>query len=167
MSENNLEKNNLEGIEFYNASDDDLEFLAKVYYATRIEEFSMFGWSEDQLKSLLEMQFNSQKQSYSIQFPAAEHLIICLYQEKIGRIIINRTSEDLRLVDIALLPEFRNLGVGSKIITDLIEEAKRKTLPLTLQVARSNSAAFRLYQKIGFQVTGENEMYISMEWKIL
>lgn len=167
MSENNLGNKNFEGIEFYNVSDDDLEFLSKVYFSTRIEEFAMFGWSEAQLESLIEMQFNSQKQSYSIQFPDAEHSIICLDQKKIGRIIVNRTSHEIRLVDIALLPEFRNSGVGSKIITDLTEEAKRKNLPLTLQVARNNSAAFRLYQKLGFQVTDENEMYISMEWKIL
>lgn len=167
MEENNLGKTNLDEIEIYSVSVDDAEFLKEVYYSTRIEEFSMFGWSEDQITNILEMQFNSQKQAYSLQFPEAENLIICLNKERIGRIITNRTANELKLIDISLLPKFRNMGVGTKLITNLIKEATVKNLPLTLQVARNNPAAFRLYQKLGFQVTGENEMYISMEYKKL
>jgi ribosomal protein S18 acetylase RimI-like enzyme len=165
MTENNFRKTNLEEIEIYNASDDDIEFLSEVYYSTRFEEFSSFGWSEAQIRNLLEMQFNVQKQAYSFQFPEAESLIICKNKEKIGRIIINRTTTELRLVDISLLPQFRNFGIGTKLITDLSKEATDKKLPLSLRVAQNNQAAFRLYQKLGFQVTDENEMYISMKWQ--
>lgn len=144
------------------ATEADLKFVENVYISTRIDEFAMIGWDEEQLRQFLAMQNNIQKQAYSHQFPDAENLIICLEKEKIGRLIVNRNTNELRLVDISLLPQFQNLGVGTKIIKDLLNEAKEKKLPLTLTVARNNPAAFRLYQKLGFQITGEDEMYISM-----
>jgi ribosomal protein S18 acetylase RimI-like enzyme len=80
-------------------------------------------------------------------------------------LIVNLSAENLRLVDISLLPEFSGSGVGTKIISDLQSEAGEKNLPLILNVARNNPSAFRLYQKLGFQTTGEEEMYVSMEWR--
>jgi ribosomal protein S18 acetylase RimI-like enzyme len=111
------------------------------------------------------MQYKIQKQAYRLQFPDAENSIIRLEKEKIGRLIVNRNAADLKLIDISLLPEFRGSGVGTKIITDLQSEAGEKNLPLTLKVARNNPSAFRLYQKLGFQTTGEDEIYVSMEWR--
>lgn len=143
----------------------DEDFLGKLYFSARSEEFSPFGWDSEQLERFLAMQYKIQKQAYQLQFPDAENLIVWLEKEKIGRLIVNRSATDLRLVDISLLPEFRGSGVGTQIITDLQNEAGEKNLPLTLNVARNNSAAFRLYQKLGFQTTGADEMYYSMEWQ--
>ena len=147
------------------ATDADENFLAEVYYSTRVDEFAPLGWDEAQLRPFLVMQYNVQKQGYRHQFPDAENLIICLEQEKIGRLIVNQSTSELRLVDISLLPQFRNLGVGTKIITDLLNEAEEKNLPVSLTVAQNNPLAFCLYQKLGFQIVGKDEVYISMEWR--
>ena len=134
-------------IEIVSETDTDENFLAKVYFSTRSDEFSALGWDAEQLKQFLAMQYKIQKQAYRLQFPDAENLIIWLEKEKIGRLIVNRSATDLRLVDISLLPKFRGSGIGTQVITDLQSECGEKNLPLTLSVARNNSAAFRLYQK--------------------
>lgn len=152
-------------IEIVSETVTDENFLAKLYFSTRSDEFSALGWDAERLGQFLAMQYKIQKQAYHLQFPDAENLIIWLEEEKIGRLIVNRSANDLRLVDISLLPKFRSLGVGTKIITDLQSEAGEKNLPLTLNVARNNPSAFRLYQKLGFQMTGEDEMYFSMDWR--
>ena len=152
-------------IEIVRAGVTDEKFLAEVYFSAKSDEFSALGWGAEQLEQLLAMQYNIQKQAYRLQFPEAENLIIWLEKEKIGRLVVNRSTINLRLVDISLLPRFRGLGTGAKIITDLQSEAGEKNLPLTLTVARNNPSAFRLYQKLGFQMTGADEMYFSMEWR--
>jgi ribosomal protein S18 acetylase RimI-like enzyme len=110
------------------------------------------------------MQYNIQKQAYSQQFPNASNSIIRLGRENIGRLIVDRSKREIRLVDISLLPKYRSLGLGTQIISDILCESQKKDLPLRLTVNRYNPLAFRLYQKLGFQITDEDEMYISMEW---
>lgn len=147
------------------AADSDAELIEKIYYFTRNDEFAALGWSDEQLKMFLKMQCDYQRQSYQMQFPEAEYSMILFEDKKIGRLIVDRTENEIRLVDIALLPEFRNRGIGSEIIEDLGVEAKTNDKPLGLQVERNNSGAFRLYRKLGFEVVGENDIYISLEKK--
>ena len=143
---------------------EDENFLAEVYFSTRCEEFAAVGWDEAQLRPFLELQYNFQKQSYRMQFPAADRLIILRGDEKIGRMLVDRNSSEIRLVDISLLPEFRAKGIGTKLVRDLLREAGEKDLPVTLTVAVQNQPALGLYQKLGFVITGTDELYHSMEW---
>ncbi len=139
MSEKGLSKSSDGKIEIVSATVTDEDFLAEVYFSTRSDEFSALGWDTEQLGQFLAMQYKIQKQAYQLQFPDAENSIIWLEKEKIGRLIVNRSAADLRLVDISLLPEFRSLGTGAKIITGLQNEAGEKNLPLTLTVAVTRS----------------------------
>lgn len=165
MSEKGSSKSFDGKIEIVSETERDENFLAEVYFSTKSNEFSALGWDAGRLRQFLAMQYKIQKQAYHLQFPNAENLIIWLEKEKIGRLIVNQSATDLRLVDVSLLPKFRGLGIGTKIITGLQSEAGEKNLPLTLNVARNNPSAFRLYQKLGFQMTGEDEMYFSMDWR--
>lgn len=141
----------------------DAALIEEIYFYTRNEEFSSLGWTEEQVKIFLKMQCEFQQKSYQLQFQKAESSIIFNNEQKIGRLIIERTENEIKLVDIALLPQFRNAGIGSKLIGDLIEEAKQCDKTITLQVAKSNTAALRLYLKFGFEITDENDLYISMK----
>ena len=113
----------------------------------------------------MKMQLNAQNQSYKVNFPQAKYSIINLKTDKIGRIIVNRSEREIQLVDIALLPDYRNLGIGSKIISDLIVESQNTGLPIILQVARDNRLALKLYKKLNFKIISENEMKFSMCWE--
>lgn len=146
-------------------NESDGELIDEIYFYTRNEEFAATGWSDEQLKPFLKMQCDYQKQSYKMQFPNAEFSMILFENKKVGRLIVNRAEDEIRLVDIAILPEFRSLGIGSKIIGDLFLEAEKSNKPIGLQVEKNNQKAFHLYQKLGFEIVGENDMYISMEKK--
>jgi len=82
--------------------------------------------------------------------------------QRSGAVQIDRIPEEIRLVDIALLPGFRQRGIGSAILALLIEEANRSALPLALTVSKSNARARRLYERCGFQVTEDLPMDIGM-----
>ncbi len=68
----------------------------------------------------------------------------------------------MRLVDIAILPEWRNRGVGTAFLRELIAESEYTGRPLKLQVAKGNPAA-RLYERLGFSKVSEDQVYIQME----
>lgn len=141
----------------------DSGFIEKVYLSTRFEEFTLLGWPPAQTEAFLKTQLEFQQKSYEMQFPGAENYLIKLENESVGRLIIDRTENENRLVDIALLPEFRGRGIASAIINDLMEEAAKEGKKLALQVLKTNQKAFKLYQKLGLRVTAEDEFYYSME----
>lgn len=66
------------------------------------------------------------------------------------------------ITNVAVLPEYRRKGVGSKLITEMIKTAETLKLDLlTLEVRKSNTAAQGLYSKFGFEIIGERKRYYS------
>ena len=143
------------------AGDDDEAFLADLFFDVRSDELAIAGLPPEQLKSLVTMQYQSQRRSYSSLFPNAEHSIIKLNGEKIGRFLVNRTEKHTHLIDIAILENFRGIGVGSFVL----EKLKTAADVVTLSVFKTNAAAIRLYEKHGFRVSKDAGMYAEMEWK--
>jgi ribosomal protein S18 acetylase RimI-like enzyme len=140
----------------------DQEFLFQLYASTREGEFSALGWSRAQLEPLLRMQFASQGEWYETAYPGSDHQIATIDGLPIGRMIVKRTPEAILLVDISLLPEHRGHGIGEKLLRALLEESIEQGVPVRLQVLKNNPAA-RLYERLGFVKTGEDQMYWQME----
>ncbi len=144
---------------------DDQQFLLRVYASTRAEELAAVPWAQQQKDVFVEMQFHLQREGYAQQFPGADHSIILLDDSPAGRIMVDRTrASEIRGVDIAILPEYRKLGVGSYLIANLLDEARTAGLPFRIQVEKFNSAAIRLYEGMAFVKTGESFTHIAMEW---
>ncbi|HEY7404292.1 MAG TPA: GNAT family N-acetyltransferase [Candidatus Angelobacter sp.] len=141
---------------------DDHEFLFRLYASTRLHEIAAFGWPEAQQQAFLRMQFNAQQQWYKMSYEQAEHQIIEHEGASIGRLMVLRKPDSVLLVDIALLPEFRGQGIGGDMIRELIQQCNQQKLPLRLQVLRLNPAQ-RLYERLGFKTTAEDQMYLQME----
>jgi len=137
----------------------DEEFLFNVYASTRVDEMSLVVWGDSQKKTFLRMQFHAQHQQYQFTYPDSINQIIEFNGIPIGRLMVNRSADETILVDIALLPDFRNLGLGTSLLRSLQEEGKK----ITLHVIRSNPAV-NLYQQLGFIFVGEEEFYSQMEW---
>ena len=150
-------------VEFRPVTTEDEPFLFELYSATRIEELAAWGWDQSQWEPFLRMQFAAQQQHYRTQFPEADHLILVLDQQPIGRTVVSRRIQEVRLVDIALLPEHRNAGIGTRFLEDLQAEAKNAGTPVCLQVLKS-SPAVRLYERLGFSTTGDSGLHYQMEW---
>ena len=141
------------------ATQEDSTFSYRVYASTRADEMALVDWNDGQKESFLQMQFRAQQQQYQLTNPHAAYQIIEFNNAPAGRLIVDRSGEKITLVDIALLPEFRNLGAGTSILRDLQAEGKI----INLHVIRSNPAA-NLYQRLGFVFVGEEGFYSKMEW---
>src|SRR4051794_40300498 len=144
------------------ASAADLEFLARVYKGTREDEMKSWGWSAAQQETFARMQFQARRSSYASAFPGAVESVILRGDVPAGSMITNRTPEEFRLVDIALLPEHRNCGIGGYLIAKFVRTAAALHIPATLCVLRS-SPAILLYQRLGFVTRRGDDVYLEME----
>jgi ribosomal protein S18 acetylase RimI-like enzyme len=143
--------------------DGDREFLLEVYTKGRRDEFLAFGWAEAQRASFARMQFELQASAYCTCYPGAEHSVVMCHGFPVGQMRVWRSHRELVLVDICLLPEQRNRGIGSQLIGELLEEARGARLPVSLSV-RPENLARRLYQRLGFVEVGADEVRVSMLW---
>ena len=141
---------------------EDQEFLFKVYASTRLHELAPLGWSGPQQEAFLRMQFNAQQRWYEMSYASADHNIILLEGQPVGRIMVMRGPHKNHLVDIALLSEYRNRGLGARLIGELVAESKKAGIPVGLQVLKNNPA-IHLYERLGFVRTGEDDLYYQME----
>jgi ribosomal protein S18 acetylase RimI-like enzyme len=144
---------------------EDEAFLYEVYRSVRSEEMLAWGWDATQQELFLKMQLKARDQSYLMYYPGLDNQIILFRNQPAGRLIVSRTDEDIRLIDIALLPEYRNARIGTSLIEDLCAEADATNRPVRLQVEKTNPPALRLYERLGFSVTSENQTHFQMEWK--
>jgi len=142
---------------------EDEPFLYRVYAGTREDELAPLEWDETQKEAFLRMQFNAQHVFYQEQFPAADFDIILAAEQPIGRLYVDRRDDEIRIVDIALLPEHRNTGIGSALLDNLLTEAAAASKPVRIHVERFNPA-LRLYDRLGFIQVGDNGVYYLMEW---
>jgi ribosomal protein S18 acetylase RimI-like enzyme len=142
----------------------DEDFLYRTYASTRADEMALTGWNPEQQNAFLRMQFNLQTRSYSTDFPEAEYSIIEWNGQPAGRWIVNRAADELLLVDIGLLPEFRGKGIGSELMNQLMEEARTTNKSIRLYVERFNPA-LAWYDRLGFRAISEGPVYLEMTWK--
>jgi ribosomal protein S18 acetylase RimI-like enzyme len=139
----------------------DLEFLYNVYASTRAEEMALTGWDEQQIEEFLRMQFNLQHQQYRQNYENAVFDIIRYHKVPVGRLYVDRRQDDIRIVDIALLTEYRRKKIGSKILKELIAEADEKNVNLSLHVEQNNPA-LGLYERLGFAQKEQRGIYYFM-----
>jgi GNAT superfamily N-acetyltransferase len=151
-------------IGFRPVGDDDLQFLSSLYASTREEELSVVDWPEAQKSAFLSMQFEAQHRHYQEQFADADFLVIERDGEDVGRIYLDRRADELRLIDIALIPEARSNGLGSALLLDLLDEARASALPVRIHVERFNPA-MRLYLRLGFETLKDLGVYQLLEWR--
>ena len=114
--------------------------------------------------ALLRMQFRAQDLGYRTRFPDARFDVIECDGAPIGRLVVDRSEGVIRIVDVALLPERRNRGIGTALLRALLAEATATGQALTLHVARDNPAR-SLYQRLGFAAESEDAVYVAMAWR--
>ena len=143
---------------------EDEAFLFKVYASTRADEMALVNWTQPQIESFLLMQFNAQRQYYLEQYPTAEYSIIQSDGDDIGRLIVDHQADQILLMDISLLPEYRNKGIGTALIQELMAQAASAGKPIRLHVEFFNPA-LHLYERLGFRKIQEVGVHYEMEWR--
>ncbi len=141
----------------------DLPFLKKLYGDTRMDELEPTGWSDDEKSGFLAMQFRAQHSHYVNQYPNASFMVVLCGGEMIGRLYIDRWPEEWRIIDIALLRQWRSKGLGSAIMEEILTMAMEDQRSVSIHV-ETNNPAMKLYRRLGFKKINENGVYHLMRW---
>ncbi len=142
----------------------DEPFLSALYASTREDELALTGWNQAQIAEFLATQFMAQHRYYLEHLPPSEFNVIEGDGQPIGRLYVGDWEEDVRLIDIALLPEQRNQGIGTRLIRDVMDRAAALGKPVRLHVEQHNPAR-RLYDRLGFQAIEDRGVNVFMEWR--
>ncbi|MCB1636393.1 MAG: GNAT family N-acetyltransferase, partial [Xanthomonadales bacterium] len=144
--------------------DADLPLLARIYASTRESEMAQVPWSEAQKLAFLQFQFDAQHRYYLEHFPAATREVIELDAVPAGRLYLDARPNELRLIDIALLPEFRGGGIGELLLREILDAGRRSQRAVSIHVEQNNPA-MRLYLRLGFVQVEEQGIYHLMRWQ--
>ncbi|HVE87101.1 MAG TPA: GNAT family N-acetyltransferase [Myxococcales bacterium] len=143
---------------------EDEGFLFALYCSTREDEVAAWGLPPPQREAFLRMQYAAQQHHYRAALPDADHRVILHEGKPAGRLLVARRADEIRLADVALLPEHRGRGLGTALLRDLLAEAAAAGKPVRLQVLRGNRAA-GLYARLGFSTVNEDGLHALMEWR--
>lgn len=145
------------------ATPSDRPFLARVYASTREEELADVPFTPEQKAAFLEQQFSAQSLHYERHYFDTTFDVIEVDGEPAGRLIVGRWAQEIRIVDIAILPPQRGRGVGTQILAPVLAEADARGVPTTIHVERQNPAQ-RLYRRLGFVPTADDDpVYLRFE----
>src|SRR5499425_281756 len=142
---------------------DDAAFLYEVYASTRTEELAVVDWDEAQKAAFLHQQFTAQHQFYQECYTKTDFLTMLRDAVPVGRLYVARWQDEIRIVDIALLPPYRNAGIGTAIRRDILAEAATAQKPVRIQVEKFNPA-LRLYERLDFAPIEDKGVYLFLEW---
>ncbi len=139
---------------------EDEGFLREVFGCTRAQELAAVSWDNEQREAFLRFQFDAQDSHYRSQYPEASYQLILNDTEPVGRLYVFRTAAEIRILDITVLPQYRNTGIGTSLIRDLVADADRGAKAVTIWVEQFNPSR-KLFQRLGFakiQDDGYNEL---------
>lgn len=158
---------NIKNIRFRDITQNDLSLLCEIYGSTRKEELEKgTNWNEEQKRLFIEHQFSAQHDYYQKNYLGAKFYVIEKENIPVGRLYIDFLFENngIRIIDITLLPEWRNQNIGNSILKEILKNAADSNLNVTIHVESFNPA-MELYKRLGFKKISEtNGVYHLMEW---
>jgi ribosomal protein S18 acetylase RimI-like enzyme len=132
------------------ATQDDRHFIETIYFETQrgiIEE--LFGWRGDEVE----------RQKLAELHDEPNTSIVTVDDQRAGWLTVNRRPDAINLDQIYLSVGWQNRGIGTFLISQLIEEARAAKVPLKLSTAKINRAR-RLYERLGFMTVSESDFKV-------
>ncbi|HEX9695289.1 MAG TPA: GNAT family N-acetyltransferase [Actinomycetota bacterium] len=145
------------------ATEDDTELLYRIYAATRSDEMRIVPWTEEQKESFLRMQFRAQDHHYRTQLPGTDRRVVVEDGDAVGRLYVDDRPDEIQIVDIALLPDARGRGIGTHLLTAVLDRARAECKRVGIHVERHNPAR-RFYERLGFAPVEDGDVYVLMHW---
>jgi len=147
------------------AQNEDLPFFRLLYADVRAAELAAVPWPDAVRQSFLDSQFTLQHRHYTTHCQPADYLLIEDAGKPIGRLYLYRDKHDANVIDIALLSAMRGHGIGSALLRLVQRTALRDGLgSVMLHVEQRNTAARRLYERMGFAVEADIGGHLRMRW---
>lgn len=140
----------------------DSTFLFALYGTTREDEMAVVPWTEEQKAAFLQTQFEAQHQHYIAKYPSGSFQIIRSKSENIGRLYLCELDDEIRIIDISIMPEQRGKGIGGKIVSDILRNAAK---PVTIYLESFNPSQ-ALFKRLGFAPVSDEGIYQLWEKKV-
>jgi ribosomal protein S18 acetylase RimI-like enzyme len=137
----------------------DHEFLGRVFAGTRFAEFALVDWDNATKEAFIQQQFAAQHRQYTTSYPEASFAVVLVDDEPAGRLYVAHLPEEVRVIDIALLPEFRGRGIGTALMANVLADADTQGVAVTLHVHRDNRAQ-AWYYRLGFALVEDRDPYL-------
>jgi GNAT superfamily N-acetyltransferase len=147
-----------DGIVLRAATADDTAFIEAVYASTREDELRPVAWDAARKKAFTDWQSRLQEEHYAAHYPHAERLVIEVARAPVGRIYVDVTAADVRLMEVTLLPGHRSLGIGTRLMDALLAYADALGRQVSLHVEPFNPVR-RLYARLGFATQEMRGLY--------
>lgn len=143
-------------------SADDYDFLVALYGSTRAEEMAMVPWTTEQQETFIRLQFAAQQEHYAKKYPTASHDVIVCDDRPVGRFYVARLDQEIRIVDITLMPAERNAGIGSRLLKQLLDEASGSGKITSIYVEEFNPS-LRLFERLGFSPSEQHGIHLLLQ----
>jgi ribosomal protein S18 acetylase RimI-like enzyme len=140
----------------------DAAFLAALYLATR-PDLGALPVPRSVIEGIARHQQQLQVAAYAQRYPAAETWLLVDRKGAVGRVVLDWTSDTLRVVDLAVAPHARRHGVARTLLAAL-QEACRGERTIVLRVRRENAAARALYAACGFAIVQDDGATLELAW---
>ncbi len=140
----------------------DDSFIETVYRSTREDELKLPNWTEQQKNTFIHLQSIAQLAEYKTKFPGAAFQVIVYKKKDAGRFYTWESANEIRLIDITLLPSFRGKGIGKFLLEELIKKSNKVQKKVSLHVDAANPA-LKFYLHLGFVHIKNNGRHYYME----
>lgn len=145
------------------AAPEDRDLLFRVYASTREEELAAVAWPPGAKEAFLRQQFDAQDAWWRTHYSGATFEVIVVDGRDTGRLYLWEGAAEIRVVDVALVPEARRGGAGTRLLRDVQRRAAEAGKSVTIHVERLNPA-LRLYERLGFRLVEDKGVYLFLSW---
>jgi ribosomal protein S18 acetylase RimI-like enzyme len=143
---------------------EDEPFLREVYACTREQELAMTPWNEEQRAAFLRFQFDAQHAHYRQQYPDASYEVILSDADPVGRLYVARRPGEIKVLDLTVLPQHRDKGIGSRLMNEILSEANNDGKSVLIWVEQT-SPAQELFKRLGFSKIETDNYQDLLEWR--
>lgn len=137
------------------ATMEDKEFvysLKKLVLKDYIDE--IWGWDEDY-----------QRKDFEVYYNPVNNKIITWNNSGIGILETTEDSDEIHIIEIAILQEYQGTGIGTNVLKQIIDNSKARDKRVKIVCFRINVEAKKLYLKLGFKVVEETKTHYILELK--
>lgn len=127
------------------ATDEDYDFLYRLHITTmRAAIEATWGWDE-----------TFQADYFRSHWNPAKRQIVMVDGREAGVLTLEQRPEAIFLALIEIHPHYQGQGLGTALIRQVMATAHRQGFPVELHVLKASTGARRLYEQLGFIITGE------------
>lgn len=151
------------GLSMRPATTEDRPFLEILYRSAR-PDLQFIDGEAEQVDEIIAHQYDIMQQGAGNQYPDAMHFVIEKIQERVGALIVDFGSNEVRVIYIAFIPTARGFGYGKTILQGVQQAAASTGCPVSVVVWHNNPGAKQIYLQLGFQVEESQLLAERMTW---